>query len=711
MAQTDWLDVSDTTPIISYTVGTTPQTVFTVPFVFFSNSDLTVTVNGQLKTLNTDYIPVGAGTPTGGTITFVAGLSNCEVTIRRNTSVSLDTHIPLFGPLDVGGLNLQFSRLIAIAQELRDRAVLLSTMSRFSGLVLGDPEPGRILKWSEDGQRIESTALVNPGNYLIATPSEAIAGESNDVLMTPIRTFQAIDSMTYTQGQADLQFATKADTYTKSEVYAKSETYSKDEVNSHLVTDAFRVRPSAWKSLAFPADPSIFPVAVTGVGLGSTKLSVDINTAFSRVPKTLNTTIVWADPAGSGTTGSEASPVTLDYALQTSTASLVYLKPGVYAPVLLDRASHAGIAAVAKRVSVPSGKVTFRMAGPALSDQTWTAHDAINYPGIYKTTLSALDTGAKPHRVLNTNLFDAWGFPAGVPYFTSLAGVLAADTGWYFDVSTKVIYMKFSGFNVETYKARFQALYVAADGTSGFRFRDGTYIMFDAIGDNMLFDGVGITTEEKVGGTGLASFVYLKDGVYRYSYTYGVYNDSGAFVYASGCRVHRCTYDGFNYNPNTISGNKAFGVEHNVLVTCPGDSESFAAGGTDTTGLAMTFTNRQGSSAHPGANVLRAGSKYSQAWGQLVADVGGAAGNSMSYNVGCITEKAAVPGTDYGFDMYGDASGTMTAWIDACAHVGNGGVAAASNDSHCTVYYSNLRTSPMSVSGGIVTPFNTEAPG
>lgn len=117
---TDWLDVSDDTPRVAYT-ATAAQTVFAVPFVFFDESDLQVYVDDVLKTLSTDYVTSGAGEEAGGSVTFNSGLVGSEsVVITRVLALELTTHVPPSGPLDVAGLNLQFSRFVAMLQQVDD---------------------------------------------------------------------------------------------------------------------------------------------------------------------------------------------------------------------------------------------------------------------------------------------------------------------------------------------------------------------------------------------------------------------------------------------------------------------------------------------------------------------------------------------------------------------------------------------------------------
>lgn len=116
----DWIDVSDTTPRIAYT-ATASQTAFTVPFVFFEEADLKVYQNETLLTLATHYTTTGAEDEDGGTITLLTGATvGDEIMIVRDLAIVQTTHIPPSGPLDIPAVNIQFSKLIAIDQQLDD---------------------------------------------------------------------------------------------------------------------------------------------------------------------------------------------------------------------------------------------------------------------------------------------------------------------------------------------------------------------------------------------------------------------------------------------------------------------------------------------------------------------------------------------------------------------------------------------------------------
>lgn len=114
----DWLNVSTIAPRIAY-IATAAQTAFTVPFVFFVDADLFVYKNTVLLTLAVDYTVTGAESPTGGTVTLLTGATlGDEIMIVRELEISQTTHIPPSGPLDVPAINIQFSRIIAMIQQI-----------------------------------------------------------------------------------------------------------------------------------------------------------------------------------------------------------------------------------------------------------------------------------------------------------------------------------------------------------------------------------------------------------------------------------------------------------------------------------------------------------------------------------------------------------------------------------------------------------------
>jgi hypothetical protein len=113
--------ISDNSPRISYT-ATAGQTVFTVPFEFFDNSDLNVFVNDVLKTITTNYTVTG-GDGSTGTVTLVTGATVGDViVITRDVTLERVTDFPTSGPFQVASLNVELDKLVAMVADLQDLA-------------------------------------------------------------------------------------------------------------------------------------------------------------------------------------------------------------------------------------------------------------------------------------------------------------------------------------------------------------------------------------------------------------------------------------------------------------------------------------------------------------------------------------------------------------------------------------------------------------
>jgi hypothetical protein len=115
---------------IAYT-GNGAQVDFPTTFSFGEASDLTVEVDGVLKTLNTHYTVAGAGAAEpGGTVTFlVAPTNGAAVTIERNTPITQLTNFLTSGPFTAASVTRAFDKLTRIAQEQDRRLDALEALS------------------------------------------------------------------------------------------------------------------------------------------------------------------------------------------------------------------------------------------------------------------------------------------------------------------------------------------------------------------------------------------------------------------------------------------------------------------------------------------------------------------------------------------------------------------------------------------------------
>ncbi len=114
------LQIDDLPRQVSYPVGGTPEDEFVVPFVFFADTDLAVSVDGSALTLTTDYTVTGAGTDGVGAryITLLTPVSDVTVLIVSNIPYERSTSLATSGPLDIDALNIELSRHTAMIQQL-----------------------------------------------------------------------------------------------------------------------------------------------------------------------------------------------------------------------------------------------------------------------------------------------------------------------------------------------------------------------------------------------------------------------------------------------------------------------------------------------------------------------------------------------------------------------------------------------------------------
>ena len=115
------LIISDVTPRISYSVGSSTTGPFSFPFATFTESDLKVYVDGTLQELTTNYTVTGAGLSEGGSITMTSAIAGVTLVILRDIPIERTTDFPTAGPLVINALNTQLKKMIAIDQQLDAR--------------------------------------------------------------------------------------------------------------------------------------------------------------------------------------------------------------------------------------------------------------------------------------------------------------------------------------------------------------------------------------------------------------------------------------------------------------------------------------------------------------------------------------------------------------------------------------------------------------
>lgn len=169
------INLSDNNPRVSYNVaqGVT-QSSFTVSFEFFDDNDLNVYVDGTLKTLTTDYTVSGGDGSTGTvTISVTGATGGSTVVITRDIDLDRTTDFPSSGPFNIGSLNTELDRFVAIAADLNDRAsrsLQLSDYDTSVTVVLPDVDDrkGTVLAFNETTGAVEAGPTTSNVNSLAA---------------------------------------------------------------------------------------------------------------------------------------------------------------------------------------------------------------------------------------------------------------------------------------------------------------------------------------------------------------------------------------------------------------------------------------------------------------------------------------------------------------------------------------------------------------
>lgn len=122
---TDQIFVPEEDPIIISSIGSTPPTTTTFSLTFFDTDDIKIYVDGVLQIEDVDYTIVGTtgysdGYP-GGTITWIASISNCSLAIVRDQAKTFTPVFASSGPFDPTRFNLFIEQIWGSLRELQAR--------------------------------------------------------------------------------------------------------------------------------------------------------------------------------------------------------------------------------------------------------------------------------------------------------------------------------------------------------------------------------------------------------------------------------------------------------------------------------------------------------------------------------------------------------------------------------------------------------------
>lgn len=145
--------LTTTTNRVDY--GVTAATLFAVPFKFNTKSDLRVTRKSSAGVetdlvLDTDYTVLGAGSPTGGTVSYPAhNAADLGLTIRRVVPITQDLILQSQGAYFPETVENNFDKMVMIdqqQQETLDRAIVVPVGSSVT-TTLPTPVATNILGW------------------------------------------------------------------------------------------------------------------------------------------------------------------------------------------------------------------------------------------------------------------------------------------------------------------------------------------------------------------------------------------------------------------------------------------------------------------------------------------------------------------------------------------------------------------------------------
>lgn len=195
------INLADNNPRISYSVaqGATQQT-FAVPFEFFNDSDLSVYVDGVLKTEGTHYTITGGDGSTGNVVFVTAtppavqqvlgATGGSTVVITRTTPIERTSDFSAGADINRAALNEQLdilTAMIADAKDRLDRSVSLNGYDAGVTLTLPTDRASKVLAFDASGNVVNGPTVANVTNaeaYATAAAASAASALSSQNLAT-----------------------------------------------------------------------------------------------------------------------------------------------------------------------------------------------------------------------------------------------------------------------------------------------------------------------------------------------------------------------------------------------------------------------------------------------------------------------------------------------------------------------------------------------
>lgn len=199
----------------------TGGTVYTVPFYFLQNADLTVyrqdaAGNTSTLVLTTDYTLTGAGEESGGELTTVETFSDGKLVVVRNVAYTQGLDLIAGDGFRPDTLEKELDRIVMQVQQLARKVgvsfQLPDSDTSGASTELPSPEAGKVFAWNATGD-----AIVNEVPQYTVLEDGSV---TNQKLADDSVTLDKIDANATSAVKGLMRFATDAETITGTETLA-----------------------------------------------------------------------------------------------------------------------------------------------------------------------------------------------------------------------------------------------------------------------------------------------------------------------------------------------------------------------------------------------------------------------------------------------------------------------------------------------------------
>ena len=171
--------------------GNDVTVAFATGFQFIANADLKVVVTSAtgtetVKTITTDYTVTGAGSPSGGTVTFlIAPATGEKVNITSNVTIDQQTDYTEGGSFSAATHETALDKLTKICQQIKEttnRSIKIPIASQAVSTQTTTPESHYILRVNADADGVEWASPVDAdlASNLTPTNNYFIVGDGTD---------------------------------------------------------------------------------------------------------------------------------------------------------------------------------------------------------------------------------------------------------------------------------------------------------------------------------------------------------------------------------------------------------------------------------------------------------------------------------------------------------------------------------------------------